>query len=262
MASPGPDTACRIGDWTFDPRAGELLRGAERRRLEDRAARTLALLARRRGEVVSAAEIVADVWGGRSLSPNSVAVIIGDLRRALDDDARRPRHIETLAKRGYRLLADDAAATARSAPRRPHAAAAALAALGLAGVVVAGGLFWGASEAGGAPAVLVRDLANATGDPAYDPLTRASSELVVSELTRTGGLRVHRQGRRRVDAAYEVAGKLTLWNGKPSVTLNAHEAGTDAVAWSYVAKGPADRLPQQIRAGAREFASFAASRKS
>src|SRR5688572_15094447 len=104
--------ALRIGDWTFDPAAGELRRGAERRRLEDRAARTLALLVRRRGEVVSQAEIAAEVWNGRTVSPNSLPVVIADLRRALDDDAREPRFIETVAKRGYRLMADSGAVAA------------------------------------------------------------------------------------------------------------------------------------------------------
>src|SRR5688572_22055096 len=108
--------ALRIGDWTFDPAAGELTRGGERRRLEDRAARTLALLCRRRGEVVSHGEIAAEVWNGRTVSPNSLPVVIADLRRALDDDARAPRFIETVAKRGYRLMAEAGSALPAPAP--------------------------------------------------------------------------------------------------------------------------------------------------
>src|SRR5688500_10958161 len=95
-----------IGDWTFDPDANELHRGDERRRLEHRAARTLELLCSRPGQVVTPDEIVAHVWNGRAISANSVPVVISDLRQALEDDARSPRYIETVAKRGYRLLGE------------------------------------------------------------------------------------------------------------------------------------------------------------
>ena len=102
----------RIGDWTFRAGENELVRGGERRRLEDRAARTLELLCRRAGEAVGQDEIIAEVWNGRSQSPNSIPVVIGQLRRALGDDARNPRFIETLPKRGYRLVSEPETATA------------------------------------------------------------------------------------------------------------------------------------------------------
>src|SRR4051794_5789758 len=92
----------RVGEWQFHPASGELRRGAELRRLEPRAARTLELLCGARGAVVSQDELIKDVWDGRSLSENSVAVVIGQLRRALGDDARDPKLIETIPKRGYR----------------------------------------------------------------------------------------------------------------------------------------------------------------
>src|SRR5687767_9601318 len=86
----------RIGGWTFRAGENELLKDGERRRLEDRAARTLELLCRRAGEAVAQDEIIAEVWNGRSQSPNSIPVVIGQLRKALGDDARSPRFIETL----------------------------------------------------------------------------------------------------------------------------------------------------------------------
>src|SRR3954469_3839253 len=93
----------RIGGWEFSPATGELRRRADVRRLEPRAAKALELLCEANGEVVSQEQLIAGVWSGRSLSENSVAVVIGQLRRALDDDAREPRLIETIPKRGYRL---------------------------------------------------------------------------------------------------------------------------------------------------------------
>ena len=97
-------TSHSIGDWSFEPEANELRRGDERRRLEHRAARTLELLCSRAGEVITPDDILARVWKGRAISANSVPVVISDLRQALEDDARRPRYIETVAKRGYRLM--------------------------------------------------------------------------------------------------------------------------------------------------------------
>src|SRR3569832_895233 len=111
-----------IGTWRFEPAVGELSRDGERLRLEDRTARTLALLARRRGEVVSQAEIVAEVWNGRSQSGNSVAIVISDLRKALGDDGRAQTCIETVTKRGYRLrpVASDAPPPAAVPSVRPR----------------------------------------------------------------------------------------------------------------------------------------------
>src|SRR3954464_1637110 len=93
----------RIGAWEFSPATGELRRRTDLRRLEPRAAKALEMLCEAGGEVVSQEQLIDGVWQGRSLSENSVAVVIGQLRRALDDDAREPRLIETIPKRGYRL---------------------------------------------------------------------------------------------------------------------------------------------------------------
>ncbi len=78
----------RIDGWTFDPGSGELERAGVRQRLEPRASQTLDLLCDAGGAVVPNDRLIAEVWGGRSLSDNSVAVVIGQLRRALGDDER------------------------------------------------------------------------------------------------------------------------------------------------------------------------------
>src|SRR5215212_6382400 len=105
----------RIGGWEFSPATGELRRRADLRRLEPRAAKALQMLCEAGGDVVSQEQLIDSVWQGRALSENSVAVVIGQLRKALDDDAREPKLIETIPKRGYRL---HATATATEAPGR------------------------------------------------------------------------------------------------------------------------------------------------
>ncbi|MEO5578748.1 MAG: winged helix-turn-helix domain-containing protein, partial [Sphingomicrobium sp.] len=99
----------RIGHWTFVPAAHELRSGQQRVRVEQRASATLALLCQRRGQVVSHDELIEHAWAGRQVSPNSVAVVIGGLRRALDLAPGTAGAIETVPKAGYRLIEEAAA---------------------------------------------------------------------------------------------------------------------------------------------------------
>src|SRR5690606_18642573 len=82
----------------------------------------LLLLAERAPGAVSTDELLDHVWPGVVVGDNVVHQVITRLRRALGDDARRPRYIETLRKRGYRLLVIPAALSsspaADPAPRR------------------------------------------------------------------------------------------------------------------------------------------------
>ena len=57
-------------------------------------------------DVVSADDLLDACWGDTPASDNAVHKIITQLRRALDDSAIEPRYIETIRKRGYRLLAE------------------------------------------------------------------------------------------------------------------------------------------------------------
>lgn len=94
----------RIGDWSFDPDLRELERGSTRVRLEPKHAAVLSLLAAR-GEVVSKEEILDDVWQDVHVTEEVLTNAIYTLRRGLGDDARHPRYIETIPRKGYRLVA-------------------------------------------------------------------------------------------------------------------------------------------------------------
>lgn len=232
----------RIGGWTFRAGENELLRDGERRRLEDRAARTLELLCRRAGEAVPQDEIIAEVWNGRSQSPNSIPVVIGQLRKALGDDARSPRFIETVPKRGYRLVA--APESEAPDPGRRRWPAAALLLL----LLVAAGAAWLALRPA-APALAVSDVVNATGDPAHDPLARATSELIAAGLSRRG--LVFRRGAAR-EGESQLDARLTLWTGEPTIGFTA-TAPDGAVRWSAMARGPAGKLPANVEKALDSF---------
>lgn len=65
----------------------------------------LVYLARHGGEVVSNDDLIREVWHGRAFGDGVVYKKINQLRKALGDDSRNARLIETIPKRGYRLVA-------------------------------------------------------------------------------------------------------------------------------------------------------------
>lgn len=259
-----PTGEIMVGDWAFSPEAASLARNGERRRLEHRAARVLELLCRRQGAPVSTAELVENVWEGRSLSQNSVAVVIADLRRALDDDSRSPRYIETIPKRGYRLLAPVAIRDAAASSEAPEAAPEGRRPLMLIALVIAlllgvGALVFYATRPPPPLVVAVAPIPNQTGDPAYDPLALAVTDLVATEVAGVEGVQVVRGDGVRVDA--RIGGRLVLWNRQASLSLSAEDPASGRVLWSAMAAGPADQLPRQIAAGIANFGAYVATRR-
>lgn len=75
-------------------------------RLEPKAMDLLVFMASRQGVVLSRDELLAGVWAGTVVSDEALTNAIIKLRKAFNDDARHPRFIETVPKRGYRLVAD------------------------------------------------------------------------------------------------------------------------------------------------------------
>jgi len=65
----------------------------------------LVYLAVHAGEVVSREQLLDDVWGNTEVVEHVLTRAISELRRILADDAEEPRYIETIRKRGYRLVA-------------------------------------------------------------------------------------------------------------------------------------------------------------
>ncbi len=95
-----------LGDWQVEPSLNRVSRGDTAVQVERKAMDVLVYLAGRAGEVVSHAELQDAVWQTEFVSYNTVTNRISELREALEDDARDPRYIETVPKRGYRLIAE------------------------------------------------------------------------------------------------------------------------------------------------------------
>ena len=71
--------------------------------------RILAVLARQPESIVTQATLLKDVWGPNREDSGSLRVYIGSLRRKLEADPGRPKHIITELGLGYRLLVDQEA---------------------------------------------------------------------------------------------------------------------------------------------------------
>jgi DNA-binding winged helix-turn-helix (wHTH) protein/TolB-like protein/Tfp pilus assembly protein PilF len=106
----------RIGEWWADRTTNELGRGTERLRIEPKAMEVLMALAGRAGQVVGREELLAAVWPGVVVGDEALTQSIIKLRRALGDNPKAPGYIETISKRGYRLIASVGNGEAPRAP--------------------------------------------------------------------------------------------------------------------------------------------------
>ena len=96
----------RIGDWQVFPDQDRICHDTEAVHLEPRMMELLVYLARRAGRVVSKNEIIDAVWQQQIVSNSALSRCMALLRKSIGDDARQPTYIETIPKRGYRLIAE------------------------------------------------------------------------------------------------------------------------------------------------------------
>lgn len=85
----------------LERRSGET---AQVERIEPKAMDVLCMLAANAGQTVTREALLEEVWAGRLVVEAALSRIILSLRNSLGDDARAPTFIETVPKRGYRLL--------------------------------------------------------------------------------------------------------------------------------------------------------------
>jgi TolB-like protein/DNA-binding winged helix-turn-helix (wHTH) protein/Tfp pilus assembly protein PilF len=111
--------ALQIGDWLVDPRDDSLTRGAERVKIEPRTMRLLMRLAQSPGTVISQDELLESVWSGVVVGTASVYQSMSQLRKVLGDGDDPPRYIETVARKGYRLIARVSVPSATATITRP-----------------------------------------------------------------------------------------------------------------------------------------------
>lgn len=203
----------RVAQWEIDPASNRMRFGEQEVKVEPRVMAVLVYLANRPGSVVSRAQLEADVWTGMVVSYDAVTGAIQKLRRVFGDDPVEPRFIETISKKGYRLVAPvsacrerpqqplpdgttvPASSTARASMRHR------LALLGVASAICMALLLLIWPRAPDRSSARIQDAAaprtlavlpfdNLTGDPTQDYFAEGMSDDLIASLTRFGDLTV------------------------------------------------------------------------
>jgi adenylate cyclase len=197
----------RVGEWLLDPATNEISRGGERVHLEPKAVDLLLALARRANEVVSREELLAQVWAGVFVGDDVLTQGVIKLRKALGDTSGEPGYIQTIPKRGYRLIAavswlDREPGTVSAGPRRRVywiagasvlAAAAALAFWLRSGDSPLAGFsadVVGAAQIDASPKLIVHPFKEIAGDPRQSLLARGFTSRLITDLGRFPDVRV------------------------------------------------------------------------
>lgn len=94
----------RFGDFRLDPADASLWRGPARLHLSPKALSVLVCLARRRGALVTKAQLLDSVWPETAVSEAVLTTAVREIRQVLGDRARAPRYVETVHGRGYRFV--------------------------------------------------------------------------------------------------------------------------------------------------------------
>lgn len=113
----------RFDAFVLDEGNAMLSRDSTRVELPPKAFDVLCELARRPGQLIGKDALLDAVWGHRHISESVLKTTIGQIRSALGDDARAPRLIETVARRGYRFLPSPVPVAVVVAPVAPLSAA-------------------------------------------------------------------------------------------------------------------------------------------
>ena len=110
-----------FGVFEVDLRAGELRKQGLRVRLQQQPFQVLAMLLARHGDVVTREELQRTLWPADTFVDfdHGLNKAINKVRDALGDSADAPRFVETVARRGYRFLADVRMADTGAAPMDP-----------------------------------------------------------------------------------------------------------------------------------------------
>jgi TolB-like protein/DNA-binding winged helix-turn-helix (wHTH) protein len=199
-----------VADWEVRPRACEITRGDTVVKLEPRVMDLLQLFASRPGEVLSRMQLEEQVWPGMVVGYDALTKSIGKLRDALGDTEKPQTFIQTIPKKGYRLIAPVSAGDTKPAatttitplvsPKKNRTVSAGL--LILAVVVISIILFTfnllkdteieqhALSDSFSKPSLVVLPFKNLNDDPLQDYFSRGITDDMIVDLSRYSGIEV------------------------------------------------------------------------
>jgi len=94
----------RVGPWLVQPSLNTICQNGTSNRIEPKMMQVLVCLAQHTGDVVPKEKLLQAVWPDTFVSDDVLKRSVSELRRVLNDDAHDARIIETVPKRGYRLV--------------------------------------------------------------------------------------------------------------------------------------------------------------
>lgn len=178
-----------LGEWEVLPLRGVLRRGDQEERPEPRVFGVLIALAKRNGDLVTRDELVDELWDGRPTSDEPINRCMSQLRGHLGDKSRPHEYVETLTRRGYRLLKPvellhpaepDAAVAADPQVATPSSRWKAVSAAII--VAVVAWIAWTQIPPGDFRSIGVMPFENASLDPANDYLVSGFKDELVHTL--------------------------------------------------------------------------------
>ena len=95
----------QVGPWLIEPSLNAVSHNGESIHLAPKVMGVLVCLAQHAGQSVSKEDLLQTVWPDTFVGDDVLKGSISELRRVLEDDAREPTIIQTIPKRGYRLVA-------------------------------------------------------------------------------------------------------------------------------------------------------------
>lgn len=226
-------------------------------RVDHKAMQVLARLAESPDRIVTKDELFEAAWKGRFVGDDVLPVAVRTLRRALGDDARSPRFIETIPREGYRLIAPVGPVGESRPGQWARRAVATLAVAGLAALALYGVSLRPAAESpptppSERPTILLEPFALTASDPeSADPeLERMAATLdaqLLATLAREPTVRVFAPGADE-PTPFRISGELSREAGgiqvRPRLTTREGE-----VLWApvfAVTGGELEALPERI----------------
>jgi TolB-like protein/DNA-binding winged helix-turn-helix (wHTH) protein/Flp pilus assembly protein TadD len=206
-------TDFRVGAWLVRPSLNTVSRNGASIHLQPKVMEVLVSLAHQPGEAIPKDHLLKTVWPDTFVTDDVLVGSISELRRVFEDDAREPRFIQTIPKRGYRLIApvepangvlDKAAvltssqiggtSTTGATHWRLRTGAFAAAALVLVALIASSGKIqrWlsATSNSSSIHSIAVLPLQNLSGDATQEYFSDGMTDALITDLAQIGSVKV------------------------------------------------------------------------
>lgn len=260
----------RVGNWDISTDTGTIRSGNQQIQLEPRVMDLLVHLCDQAGEVLSKKQLIKAVWQEAFVSDDVLTSALWKLRQALGDDPKHPNYIQTIPRRGYRLVASVRLPLQTQAS--PMQQARRIGGPVLSAIILVFAVSWWTLDekgseisAGEITSIAVLPLDNLMNDPEQDYFVDGMTDAIITKLSKIRALKVisrtsvmqYKQTKKSIpeiadDLAVDaiVEGSVLRAEEQVRITVQLIQATTDTHVWgeSY------DRELQEILALQSEVA--------